>query len=489
VDVVVALDAGTTGVRAVVFDQRATTVDSEYRELTQHFPRPGEVEHDVTEIGALATSTLRAVGARARDRGDRVVALGITNQRETTIAFDRSSGLASHRAIVWQDRRTAPECERLTAEGHEAIVRASTGLVLDPYFSATKMRWLLDRGVLDGATAPALATVDAYLIWLLTGGTRGGSLLTEPSNASRTMLMDLAGAAWSEDMSQLFGVPTQLLPEIRPSGWAFGQVSAEAVPELVGVPIAGVLGDQQAALFGQCCFDAGMVKATYGTGAFLLVNVGAHPPPPRDGLVGTVAWSLDGEVTYALEGSSFVAGAAIQWLRDELGIIESSRDLEPLAREVDDTGGVSFVPAFVGLGSPFWRSGARGAIVGITPGTTRAHIARAVLEAQVHQVRAMTEAFAAAGITLSELRADGGAAAMDLMLALQATSSRVVVRRSGTLEATARGAATLAGLTVGLWGSLDELADAWTASGEFVPGEPSAVDASYAAWTRAVERS
>jgi glycerol kinase len=491
VDLVLALDAGTTGVRAVAFDDDARPVDLAYRELTQHFPAPGEVEHDPVEIARLAIETLSELAHRVRERGDSVAAIGVTNQRETTIGFDRADGASAHRALVWQDRRTTALCEQLERDGHLPLVRERTGLVLDPYFSGTKMRWLCEHGALDHAAEPALCTVDAYLVWTLSGGPDGGVFATEPSNASRTMLLDLATLDWSVELGHAVGVDLALLPEVRPSAGRFASVSAGAVPALAGVPITGVLGDQQAALFGQACFEPGMVKATYGTGAFILANVGASLPPVRDGLVGTVAWDLGafGAAHYALEGSAFVAGAAIQWLRDELGILDRASDLEPLARRVPDSGGVCFVPAFTGLGSPFWRPEARGSLTGLTRGSSAAHVARAVLEAQAHQVRAMTDTFSAAGVELRELRADGGAAAMDLLLEQQATGSRLTVRRSSTLEATARGAATIAGLAAGVWDSLDELAGSWRSSATFTPGDPAAGDALYAAWRRAVERA
>jgi glycerol kinase len=486
---VLALDAGTTGVRAVAFNEKAQEVDTAYRELTQFFPAPGWVEHDPQEIVTLAVATLSELAQRRRDAGDEVVAIGITNQRETTIAFDRATGVAHERAIVWQDRRTAAFCAQLDVEGHLDAVRATTGLVLDSYFSGTKMRWLVDHGATAAMQQPAVATVDTYVIFALTGGPRGGEFVTEPSNASRTMLLDIGDGTWSSEMSSMLGVDRSLLASLRPSVGEFGAISGAVIPALAGVPITAVLGDQQAALFGQACFAPGMVKATYGTGAFILANAGHAPPPVADGLLGTIAWDLgDGQLTYALEGSAFVAGAAIQWLRDELGFVAHASDLEALARTVEDAGGVSVVPAFTGLGSPFWRPDARGAVLGLTRGTTRAHVARATVDALAHQVRAMTDAFGAAGAAVTELRADGGAAAMNLLMDLQATGSRCRVRRSASLEATARGAATAAGLGVGLW-SMDELVALWSATYDAQPGEPASVDASYAAWCRAVDRA
>ena len=490
-DIILALDAGTTGVRTVAFDARARVVDTAYRELTQYFPRPGEVEHDAGEIAALAVATLRAVALRVHNRGDRVVAVGITNQRETTIGFDRENGQLAGRAIVWQDRRTSQRCDELAQLGHGPRIRATTGLELDGYFSATKMQWILEHDLLNTATTPSLSTVDSWLLWWLTGNSEGGVYASEPSNASRTMLMDLQSLDWSPAMVALFDVPTSMLPSIRPSASHFGSIHADVIFELAGVPITGILGDQQAALFGQACFEPGIVKATFGTGAFILANAGERVPGIVDGLITTVAWDLGafGPTTYALEGSAFVAGAAVQWLRDELGFITVSEELESLALSVIDAGGVQFVPAFSGLGSPFWRSGARGSLTGLTRGVGRGHIARAVVDALAYQVRAMTDAFAANGVALRELRADGGAAAMDLLLQLQATNSRLVVRRSQSLEATARGAATLAGLAIGLWSSLDEVAELWEYDCDFRPEEPGAVDLGYWAWRRAVERA
>jgi len=485
-ELVLALDAGTTGVRTLAFDRDLAVVDEAHRELTQYYPSPGEVEHDPAEITSLAIATLREVAARARGRGHSVVALGIANQRETTIGFDRDSGRVFHRAIVWQDRRTAPRCQELEHQGHGDSVRATTGLVLDAYFSATKMQWMLERGLADASSAPSFATIDAWLIWNLSGG----AFLTEPSNASRTLLLELATLAWSPGMADLFGVPLSMLPAVVPSSSHFASVSGSAVPELAGVPIAGVLGDQQAALFGQACFQPGLIKATYGTGSFVLANAGDAPPPVVPGLLSTVAWDLgeQSSAAFALEGSAFVAGAAAQWLRD-LGLIGATNELEAIASSVGNSAGVQFVPAFTGLGSPFWNPDARGALSGLSRGVGRGEIARALVEALAYQVRAITEEFARAGVELVELRADGGAAAMDLLLQLQATNSRVEVLRSSSLEATARGAASLAGLSVGLWSSLGDLADRWSASARFRPAEPLTVDAGYAAWLRAVERA
>ena len=501
---VVAIDAGTTGVRALVVDETAQVVDVAYRELTQYFPQPGWVEHDPAEIWDAVCATLAEVGGRLHETGRTVAAIGITNQRETLVAFDRRTGQPLHRAIVWQDRRTAPICAELTDAGHLPLVRQRTGLVLDSYFTATKITYLLRHGDLAlPQTSPALSfgTVDSWILWNLTGGAHGGVFATDPSNASRTMLLDTESLQWSDELCNIFEVPRDALPEIRPSAGRFGLSvlpdlgSASAV--LSGVPVSGVLGDQQAALFGQTCFSPGMVKVTYGTGSFVLANVGADRPPAPDGLTVSVAWDLGqhagvlGPVAYALEGSTFVSGAAIQWLRDGLGIIADAKEIGPLAESVTDSGGVTFVPALTGLGSPWWDPDARGIVTGLTRGAGRAQIARAAVEAIAFQVRDMTDAMSAASThPLSALRADGGAAAMDLLLQLQAEQSRVPVSRPQSLESTALGAATIAGLAEGVWGSLSELADLWSAATTFEPElPPELTDAAYAVWTRSVERS
>lgn len=491
VELLLALDAGTTGIRAVAYDVRGEVIDSAYRELTQHFPEPGWVEHDPAEIADLSVATLREVAVRMQHAGHHFVTLGITNQRETTVAWDRATGHVAHRAIVWQDRRTASYCNALRIKGHEDNVRRTTGLVLDSYFSATKMNWISSQGLLDSLEEPALATVDSWLLWWLTGGVDGGVYATEPSNASRTLLMDLDTLDWSPAMAQLFDVDAAMLAPIRPSTTNFGHISPDVLPELAHLPITGVLGDQQSALFGQACFTPGTLKATYGTGSFILANVGDSSPGVFPGLITTVGWDLGafGPATYAIEGSAFVAGAAIQWLRDELGLISSSSDLGPLADTVTDSGGVNIVPAFTGLGSPFWNSDARGSITGLSSGTTPANIARALIEGLAYQVRAMTDAFKENGISLKEIRADGGAAAMDLLLQLQATNSRLPVLRSSSLEATARGAALVAGLECGVFHSLDDVAALWQNDQRFEPEEPVFVDLGYASWLRSLERS
>jgi glycerol kinase len=502
---VVAVDAGTTGVRALVVDEGGAPADMAYRELTQHYPRPGWVEHDPAEIWDAVRSTLAEVAGRLAASGTAVAAVGITNQRETAVAWDRHSGRPLHRAIVWQDRRTAARCDELRDAGHLALVRDRTGLVLDPYFSATKYAWMLDEGGLAGtASSPhlALGTVDSWVLWRLTGGPSGGVFATDPTNASRTLLFDVRALGWSDELCELFGVPARALAEVRPSCGRFGAVDAAAVggagaaAVLAGAPVSGIAGDQQAALFGQACFEPGMAKVTYGTGSFVLAHAGATCPLPPEGLVATVAWDLgdrggEGRVAYALEGSTFVSGAAIQWLRDGLGIIERAEDVGPLAESVPDSGGVTVVPAFTGLGSPWWDPRARGTITGITRGSGRPQLARAVVEAVAYQVRDMVDAMArATGRPCTQLRADGGAAAMDLLLQLQADQLQAPVARPRSVESTALGAATLAGLAEGVWGSLDELASLWRLDVEHVPRvDRELADLAYAGWLRAVERS
>ncbi len=504
----IAVDAGTTGVRALVVDDRARVVDVAYREITQHYPSPGRVEHDAGEIWTCVRSTLDEVAGRLGRHGRVARAIGITNQRETVVAWDRRTGSPRHRAIVWQDRRTAGFCRQLTEAGHLPMVRERTGLVLDPYFSATKMRWLLREGGLGAGPLGDLAfgTVDSWVLWNLTGGTDGGVFATDATNASRTLLYDIVVRRWSPDLGELFGVPATVLPEVRPSCGRFGHLSAAALgadSPLRGVPISGIAGDQHAALFGQACFDRGMTKVTFGTGSFVLMNAGPACPDPVAGLVTTLAWDLgtgadaDGRptpdrpaVAYALEGSVFVSGAGVQWLRDGLGVIDHAADLEPLARSVDSSEGVVVVPAFTGLGSPHWDPGARGTILGLSRGLGRAHLARAMVDAMGFQVRDVIEAMADGPTAPSVLRVDGGASAMDLLLELVADQVQLDVVRPRSVETTAIGAATLAGLAEGLWGSLDQLAGLWTEERAFAP-RATAADTGPArdAWRRAVDRS
>ena len=406
------------------------------------------------------------------------------------MAWSKRSGQPLHRAIVWQDRRTAPRCDELRASGALEFVRAATGLVLDPYFSGTKFAWLLDPGGVPADADLALGTVDAWLLWCLTDGRVHA---TEPSNASRTMLLDIRTGTWSEELAALLRVPIGALPTVLPSSGRFGEVSAPELPELAGVPISGIAGDQQAALFGQTCFDVGMTKNTYGTGSFVLMNVGDRCPAPVEGLLTTVAWQLGpgAPLTYAYEGAIFATGAAIQWLRDGLGIIDAATEVGPLAASVDDAGGVVLVPAFTGLGSPHWDPYARGAVIGITRGTNRAHLARATVEAMALQTRDVVAAMSeASGHPIRELRADGGASVMDLLLQLQADQLQVPVARPKVQETTALGAAYLAGLAQGTWSSLDELSEHWQLDVRVTPAaDVATADALHAQWSRAVERS
>lgn len=476
---VLAIDAGTTGVRtrAVFSDGRPSF--SSYREFTQHFPQPGWVEHDASEIWDAVVATLADV---AQQLNEPIAAIGITNQRETVVAWNKRTGEPCAHAIVWQDRRTADRCEELLP--HLSLVRNATGLVLDPYFSGTKAAWLMNNAEMPAIDELCIGTIDSWLVWNLTAG---ASFVTDPSNASRTMLFDIRSMQWSEELCDLIGVPTSVLPEVQPSSHRYGVTrNVSGVPD--GVAISGIAGDQQAALFGQVCTQPGMAKNTYGTGSFVLLNIGTTCPAPSEGMLTTIAWDLgNGSPTYALEGAIFVTGAAVQWLRDGLGVIASSSEVGELAATVPDSGGVYVVPAFTGLGSPWWDPYARGTIVGITRGTTRAHIARAVIDAMVFQTRDAIDAMTTAGgVTLNELRVDGGASVMDSMLQHQANELGVPVLRPTDHETTALGAAYLAGLAEGVWGSIEEIATMWQLDKKFMPAEK---DGSHAQWLRAVERS
>lgn len=469
---VLALDQGTTSSRAIVYDDDGQAMATSQVELTQYFPQPGWVEHDPQEIleGQLGTAreALARAGLQARD----LAAIGITNQRETTVVWDRHTGVPIHRALVWQDRRTAPFCERLQADGLTSWIQARTGLLPDPYFSASKIRWILDH--VEGARARAEAgelafgTIDSWLLWHLTGGDVHA---TDVSNASRTLLMDLATATWDDELLEVFGIPPEMLPEIRDSSGVFG----DSARSLLGgeVPVAGVAGDQQAALFGQAGFSPGIAKNTYGTGCFLLMHVGDHPATSRHRLLSTAAWRIGSRTEYALEGSVFIGGAVVQWLRDGLGIIRSSDEVEALARSVPDSGGVYLVPAFAGLGAPHWDPHARGAIMGISRGTTGAHLARAALEGIAYQVADILEVMREdAGFSLEELRVDGGASANDLLMQFQADLLGVPLVRPRITETTALGAAYLAGLATGVWRDRSEIERQWSADARFEPSLP-----------------
>ncbi len=489
--VVIAIDAGTTGVRAFAVNEASVPVASSYREFPQYFPQPGWVEHDANEIWATTLHVLGEVVAALDAAGETVAAIGITNQRETVVVWDRTTGSPLHRAIVWQDRRTAARCDALKTAGHEPLIRRSTGLVLDPYFSGTKLAWLLNDGDVTDSPDLAFGTVDTWILWNLTGGVRGGVHATDPTNASRTMLYDIGGMRWSPELCELIGVPMACLPEVVPSSGRAGVTTPDCAAGL-RVAVSGIAGDQQAALFGQACFNTGMTKNTYGTGSFVLTNVGATLPTVVDGLLNTVAWQLaDGSVTYAMEGAIFVTGAGVQWLRDGIGIIDAASEVGPLAASIADANGVFCVPAFTGLGSPYWDPYARGTIVGITRGTSRAHIARAVVEAMAYQTRDVIDAITeASGTPLLELRVDGGASVMDMMCQFQADLCGVTVRRTAVQETTALGAAFLAGIAEGVWDSPEAAAAAWRSDASFAPTmSDDERNAKYAEWQRAVERS
>jgi len=486
---ILALDQGTTSSRSILFDAAGTPVATAQREFTQHFPRSGWVEHDAEEIWTTQAATITEVLVRARATPADVAAIGIANQRETTVLWDRSTGRPLAPAIVWQDRRTADQCQQLKAEGLEPEVARRTGLLLDPYFSGTKLAWLLDHvpGARQRAESGELAfgTIDSWLVWKLSNGARH---VTDVSNASRTLLLNLASAEWDEFMLERLRIPRAVLPQVVPSSLDLNAPAARLGAH--SVPIAGIAGDQQAALFGQACFEAGMAKNTYGTGCFVLMNTGTSPLASSNRLLTTIAWQTT-DRRYALEGAVFVGGAVVQWLRDGLGIIERSADIEALAASVPDTGGVYLVPAFTGLGSPHWDAYARGTMVGLSRGTTRAHIARAALEAIAFQSAEVLLAMQRdAHHPLIELRVDGGASANDLLLQFQADLLGVPVVRPQVTETTALGAAYLAGLGTGFWSSPTAVAANWRAERRFEP-QMSRDEASIrlARWAQAVERS
>jgi glycerol kinase len=483
---VLAIDAGTTGVTALIVSADGHITARGYQEFAQHFPQPGWVEHAPEEIWQATIAASRA--ALDSHRGPAPTTIGITNQRETAVLWDRETLAAPRRAIVWQDRRTTQICDRLRAAGHEARVAELTGLRLDPYFTGTKLTWLAEHdestwaGVRGGRVA--VGTVDSYLIARLTAGRVHA---TDPSNASRTLLLDIHSGQWSDELCDLLQVPREALPEVRRSSGDFGRADPAAFLGL-DLPIAGVAGDQQAALFGQACYTNGESKCTYGTGSFVLVNTGASAVRSDAGLLTTVAWDIGDGLVYALEGAVFVTGSAIQWLRDGLGIISSASESEAVARTVEDTAGVVFVPALTGLGAPHWDPAARGTITGITRGTTRAHLVRATLEAIAFEVRDVVDVMTHdAGIDVPELSVDGGAAANDLLCELQATQLQVPVRRPQVAETTALGAAFLAGLAAGVWSTTAELRDTWRLDKRFEPGARD--DAGYDRWQDAVRRT
>jgi glycerol kinase len=484
-----ALDQGTTSSRAILFDHDGQVCGIEQQEYEQHYPEPAWVEHAPEDIWTSQVGVVAKLLRNSSVPASEIAGLGITNQRETTILWERATGRPVANAIIWQDRRTSPLCDELRAAGHEPLFKACTGLPLDPYFSGTKIRWLLDN--VDGLRARAergeiaFGTVDTFLLWRLTGGAVHA---TDVTNASRTLLYNIVRRDWDDELLEILKIPRAMLPEVKPSSHLYG----ETRPELFGaaIPIGGMAGDQQAATFGQACLQEGMVKNTYGTGCFLLMNTGAIPQFSRHGLLTTVAWQLGEQTTYALEGSVFIAGAAVQWLRDELQIIHSAAEIETLAASVPDTGGVTFVPAFVGLGAPYWDAYARGALLGLTRGTGRAHIARATLEAVCFQTRDVIEAMRAdGGVEIEELRVDGGMTVNNTLLQLQADILNVRVVRPAVTETTALGAAYLAGLAVGYWRDTAEITTQWRQAAVFEPQIGSDQRAAMVeGWRRAINR-
>ncbi len=488
---ILSIDQGTTGTTAILWDERGLPLGRAAREHHQYYPQSGWVEHDPEEIWSATLAVVEEALQKAETEASDITAIGITNQRETVVFWERSTGKPLANAIVWQCRRTAQLCHELNEAGLLDLFHEKTGLVLDPYFSGTKIRWALENipSVQDAARAGDLAcgTIDSYLLYRLTGGRVHA---TDYSNASRTLLFNIHSLEWDPQLLEILKVPEEILPRVMPSSAIFG-VTAPDIFFGAGVPVGGIAGDQQAALFGQACFEPGMVKNTYGTGSFLLMNTGSRAIRSDSGLLTTIAWGIDGAVDYALEGSIFITGAAIQWLRDGLQIINHASETGPLAAQVEDNGGVYLVPAFVGLGAPYWDPYARGLLIGITRGTTRAHLARAVVEAMAYQTRDVLEIMRCeAGIPLGELRVDGGAAVMNLLLQFQADIAGTTVRRSATLDTTALGAAYLAGLAVGVWPHRAALAEQWRDDASFRPQMAERQrEALYRHWLRAVEKA
>jgi glycerol kinase len=487
---VLALDQGTTSSRAILFDRQGEVHAVAQKEFEQVFPEPGWVEHRPNEIWSSQISTATEALSRADIAAGDVAAIGITNQRETTIVWDRDTGRPVHNAIVWQDRRTSSMCDRLREAGCADLFRDKTGLILDAYFSGTKLRWILDH--VDGARERAergelaFGTVDSWLVWRLTGGRVHA---TDATNASRTLLYNIHEGRWDDELLDVLDVPRSLLPEVRDSSEVYGHTQMQSLA--ADIPIAGIAGDQQAALFGQMCTDPGLGKNTFGTGAFMVQNTGTEAITSENNLLTTIAYQIDGTTTYALEGSIFIAGAVVQWLRDGLEIIRESAEVEKLARQVDDNGGCYLVPAFVGLGAPHWDQYARGVVTGLTRGVTREHLARAALESMAYQVADVIDAMEAdSGIETVELRVDGGAAANDLLLQFQSDILGVPVVRPQTLETTALGAAYLAGLAVGYWDDLASIESQWKVDRTFTPSmNEERVDALRTGWKKAVDRS
>lgn len=487
---ILSLDQGTTSSRAIIFDKKGTVIAMAQKEFKQIFPKSGWVEHDPLEIWSSQASVAAEATIKAGLTAENIAAMGITNQRETIVVWNKQTGVAIYNAIVWQDRRTAAYCDELKQAGKEELIRQKTGLLIDAYFSATKIKWILDNipHARQQAEAGELlcGTIDSWLIWNFT---QGELHVTDVSNASRTLLFNIHSMSWDDELLELFTIPKTMLPTVKASSEIYG----ETKPTLFAhaIPIAGIAGDQQAALFGQMCSHPGMVKNTYGTGCFMLMNIGQIPKLSKNNLLTTVAWQINGETTYALEGSIFIAGAVVQWLRDGLGIIKTAADIEELALRVADTGGVYFVPAFAGLGAPYWDSNARGTIVGLSRGTTSAHLARAAIEAIAYQTADVLKAMEAdAGVKIRELRVDGGATANNVLMQFQANLLNCKVIKPQVVETTALGAAYLAGLATGYWKSIEEIQQLWTSDKVFEPAESTIeMEKGFTEWQRAIQAS
>ena len=484
---ILAIDQGTTSSRAVVFDKKGNIVSVAQKEFTQIFPKPGWVEHDATEIWSTQAGMAAEAMTKKGIEGSDIAAIGITNQRETAVVWDKKTGEPIYNAIVWQDKRTADFCDALKKAGKADLIREKTGLVIDSYFSATKVKWILDN--VDGARERAEAgelvwgTIDSWLIWKMT---EGKLHITDVTNASRSLIFNINTMAWDDDLLALFTIPKSMLPQVKQSSEVYGHTTPNFLASKI--PIAGIAGDQQAALFGQMCTQKGMVKNTYGTGCFMLMNIGNKPTPSKNNLLTTVAWQINGKTTYALEGSVFIAGAVVQWLRDSLKIIKKSSDVEQLANTVTDSQGVYFVPSFAGLGAPYWNQQAQGTIFGLTRGSTDAHIARAALEAIAYQTMDILKAMEAdSGISIKELRVDGGATVNDMLMQFQADVLNTITVRPKVIETTVMGAAYLAGLAVGFWKNQEEIQEIWQSDIHFKPTEKrKKVDDGIKGWYKAI---
>ena len=484
---ILSFDQGTTSSRAIVFDKEGSIISIAQREFKQIYPQPGWVEHNATEIWSSQVAVATEAIIKASITPNDIAAIGITNQRETTVLWDRKTGEPLHNAIVWQDRRTSAYCDELKAQGLAKRVQEKTGLIIDAYFSATKIRWILENvpGAREKAEAGDIAfgTIDSWLIWKLTDGRVH---VTDVTNASRTMIYNIHTLDWDQELLDLFNIPRNILPEVKSSSEVYGETTGNVLA--AKIPIAGIAGDQQAALFGQMCTEVGMVKNTYGTGCFMLMNIGDKPIVSQNNLVTTIAWKINGKVQYALEGSIFIGGAVVQWLRDGLGLIATSADVEELALREADTGGVYLVPAFAGLGAPHWNQDARGTITGITRGTNASHLARAAIESIAFQTMEVLKAMEAdSGLRIKELRVDGGATANDILMQFQADVLETTVIRPQVTEVTALGAAYLAGLAVGYWNSMDDISGQWKIDKSFKAGEAKNIEERIKGWNRAVK--